>query len=158
MSNFFEELPAEILDASFDIGILMMIFAGCLTLFMIFCFFLLNAFIDKIERKADIKRYLQTHCFDRFRVEPFTKNEYVIAEYICADCPPYDVLHCKNFINADKICQILNCDFFGEQYTEKKELKFSNLDFKRISKELSNRNCAEDINNFKDPQKEGERK
>lgn len=162
MTELFEKIiennPQKLVELSFGVGIFIALFAAGVCLLLLFFFFLVNALMDFLDRKADRKRYLQTHRFDRFRVLQFGKDKFEIFEYIGADNPPYSVLYCNDFRNADKICQILNCDFLGEQYTEKKFLKLDDFYTKRLLKEVSTRNRAEDINNLKDPQKEGERK
>lgn len=158
MTEFFESAPQAITDA-FGYVLFLAAFVGIV---LLLCFALLGSLsvtlVNSFDRKADRRQYLQTHRFDRFRVVSFGKDKFEIFEYIGADSPPYSVLYCNDFRNADKICQILNCDFLGEQYTEKKFLKLDDFYTKRLLKEVSTRNRAEDINNLKDPQKEGERK
>ncbi len=158
MTDVYEQISENFGDLFFGTGLLITVFAAGILIIFAFWFLAFNSFIDSLDRKADRKRYLQTHRFDRFRVVSFGKDKFEIFEYIGADSPPYSVLYCNDFRNADKICQILNCDFLGEQYTEKKFLKLDDFYTKRLLKEVSTRNRAEDINNLKDPQKEGERK
>lgn len=136
-----ELLGNELIKLGFFLLIMLLLYAGFVfTLLMLF-----DYISDKVTQQHQIKMYLQQHRFDRFRVKPFLKNEFIIVEYYGVNCPPLDVIHCKHFENADKICQILNCDFLDERYTEKKVLR------------LSTSSNAEDINHFKDPQNEGER-
>lgn len=99
----------------------------------------------RLQKKQQLKRYLQEHRFDRFRVAPFVDDRWIVGEYIGVDTIPLVVAYCNDLQNAQHICDILNMDFLGEIYLEKR--------FKKISTTVN----RADINNLKDPQKEGER-
>lgn len=118
--------------------------------FVIGCFLLsichlLDMFEDRLHKKQQIKRYLQEHRFERFRVAPFVDDRWIVGEYIGVDTNPLVIAYCNDWRNAQNICDILNMDFLGETYSER-----------NLKKILATADCA-DINNLKVPRKEGER-
>lgn len=125
-------------------------------LFLLLCFNALFCFsvvevCDHImnyrQRKDQIKAYLQKHRFDHFRSFPFLDGTSVIVEDMGADSEPVVIAYINKGLNAERICEILNCDYLGEVYTPKKATRLFNCSIQRFEKDKK----------LKTPENEGER-
>lgn len=82
--------------------------------------------LDYFEKKRQVKQYLQKHRFDHFRCVPFFNDNFVIVEDVSYNDDPLVIAYVHKGYNADKICDILNCDYLGEVYSPKKATKLFN--------------------------------
>lgn len=125
-------------------------------LFLLLCFYALFcfAFVDVCEHimnyrqcKSQTKAYLQKHRFDHFRSVPFLDGSFAIVEDLGANSAPLVISYINKSCNAEKICEILNCDHLGEVYTPKKATRLFNCSIQRFEKDKK----------VKTPENEGER-
>lgn len=116
-----EILGSDVATVAFKIVGIAMLYVAFL-LFLIMCF---DNFTSWWENKHFLKEYLKKHRFEHFRVEPFVDGTYVVVEDMGTDGSPLAITYCNNFHNANLMCDVLNCDFLGECYSERKRKKLS---------------------------------
>lgn len=99
---------------------------------------------DYLEKKCTRKQYLKKHRFDRFRINALPNQNFLVYEDMDegGEFPLYVL---TNPYNAQLICDVLNMDKIGAEYTPK--------GFKKLSDSLQ----AEDIENLKTTENSGEK-
>lgn len=105
---------------------------------------LFDEFSKYFEKKRTRKRYLKKHRFDRFRINALPNQNFLVYEDMDegGEFPLYVL---TNPYNAQLICDVLNMDKIGAEYTLK--------GFKKLSDSLQ----AEDIENLKTTENSGEK-
>lgn len=138
-----ELLGNELIKLGFFLLILFLFYAG----FVVALLLLFNYISDRVMQKRQVKVYLQQHRFDHFRSVPFLDGNFAIVEDVGADSAPYVIAYIKKGLNADRICEILNCDYLGEVYTPQKVTRLFDCSTQRFEKDKK----------VKTPENEGER-
>lgn len=122
-----------------------MVFLGIIVFgFIAFLNGLFDEFSKYLEKKRTRKQYLKKHRFDRFRINALPNQNFLVYEDMDegGEFPLYVL---TNPYNAQLICDVLNMDKIGAEYTPKA--------FKKLSDSLQ----AEDINNLKTTENSGEK-
>lgn len=138
-----ELLGNELVKLGFFLLILFLFYAG----FVVAMLSLFNCISDRVMQKRQVKVYLQQHRFEHFRSIPFLDGSYAIVEDVGADSAPLVISYINNGLNAERICEILNCDYLGEVYTPEKVTRLFNCSIQRFEKDKK----------VKTPENEGER-
>ena len=139
-SEFLVSLGGELIYAGMVIGFLSLVVVSiCFLVLKLF-----NASVDYLEKKRTRKWYLKKHRFDRFRINALPNQNFLVYEDMDegGEFPLYVL---TNPYNAQLICDVLNMDKIGAEYTPK--------GFKKLSDSLQ----AEDIENLKTTENSGEK-
>lgn len=139
-SEFLVSLGGELIYAGMVIGFVSLVVVSiCFLVLKLF-----NASVDYLEKKRTRKRYLKKHQFDRFRIDTLPNQNFLVYEDMDegGEFPLYVL---TNPYNAQLICDVLNMDKIGAEYTPK--------GFKKLSDSLQ----AEDIENLKTTENSGKK-
>lgn len=139
-SEFLVSLGGELIYAGMVIGFVSLVVVSiCFLVLKLF-----NASVDYLEKKRTRQWYLKKHRFDRFRINALPNQNFLVYEDMDegGEFPLYVL---TNPYNAQLICDVLNMDKIGAEYTPK--------GFKKLSDSLQ----AEDIENLKTTENSGEK-
>ncbi len=144
VSTYLATLPTDVLGEILKFGI---VFSGLILLCLFICGVIgssFDSFLDYLEKKRIRKKYLKQHRFDRFRINALPNQNFLVYEDMDegGEFPLYVL---TNPYNAQLICDVLNMDKIGAEYTPK--------GFKKLSDSLQ----AEDIENLKTTENSGEK-